>query len=89
MIEMGDLREGILGEDLVDFYSSVFKLPNIEVIGLGTNLNCLNGIMPTHDKMVQLSLYKQLIEAKFNKKIPWISGGSSVTIPMIYKKMLP
>lgn len=89
MIEMGDLREGILGEDLIDFYSSVFKLPNIEVIGLGTNLNCLNGIMPSHDKMVQLSLYKQLIEAKFNKNIPWISGGSSVTIPMLYKKLIP
>ncbi|MBN2175546.1 MAG: alanine/ornithine racemase family PLP-dependent enzyme [Bacteroidales bacterium] len=89
MIEMGDLREGVMGEDLVDFYSSVFKLPKIEVIGLGTNLNCLNGIMPTHDKLIQLSLYKQLIEAKFHRKIPWISGGSSVTIPLIYKKMIP
>jgi ornithine racemase len=89
MIEMGDLREGVMGEHLIDFYARVFKLPNIEVIGLGTNLNCLNGIMPTHDKMIQLSLYKQLIEVKFNKKIPWISGGSSVTIPMIYEKMIP
>jgi ornithine racemase len=89
MIEMGDLREGVMGEHLVDFYSRVFKLPNIDVIGLGTNLNCLNGILPTHDKMIQLSLYKQLIEAKFNKKIPWISGGSSVTIPMIFEKMIP
>lgn len=89
MVEMGDLREGVMGDELIDFYSSVFKLSNIEVIGLGTNLNCLNGIMPTHDKMVQLSLYKQLIEARFNKKIPWISGGSSVTIPMIYKKLIP
>ncbi len=89
MIEMGDLREGVLGEQLVDFYSSIFKLPNIEVIGLGTNLNCLNGVMPTHDKMVQLSLYEQLIEAKFNKRIPWVSGGSSVTIPLIFKKLIP
>ncbi|MCB2219236.1 MAG: alanine/ornithine racemase family PLP-dependent enzyme [Bacteroidetes bacterium] len=89
MIEMGDLREGVMGDHLIDFYSSVFKLPNIEVIGLGTNLNCLNGIMPSHDKLVQLSLYKQLIEATFNKKIPWISGGSSVTIPMIYKMLIP
>ena len=89
MVEMGDLREGVMGDDLIDFYSSVFKLSNIEIVGLGTNLNCLNGVMPTHDKMVQLSLYKQLIEAKFNKKIPWISGGSSVTIPMIYKKLIP
>lgn len=89
MIEMGDLREGVMGEDLIDFYSSVFKLPNINVIGIGTNLNCLNGIMPTHDKMVQLSLYEQLIEATFSKKIPWVSGGSSVTIPMIFKKLIP
>ena len=89
MIEMGDLREGVMGEDLIDFYSSIFKLPNINVVGIGTNLNCLNGIMPTHDKMVQLSLYEQLIEATFNKKIPWVSGGSSVTIPMIYKKLIP
>ena len=89
MIEMGDLREGIMGDDLIEFYSSIFKLPNINVIGIGTNLNCLNGIMPTHDKMIQLSLYELLIEATFNKKIPWVSGGSSVTIPMIYKKLIP
>ncbi len=48
MVEMGDLREGVLGDNLVDFfYSSIFKLPNIEVVGLGTNLNCLNGVMPS------------------------------------------
>lgn len=89
MVEMGDLREGVMGDKLLDFYSSVFKLPNIEVIGLGTNLNCLNGVMPSHDKLIQLSLYKQLIEAKFNKKIPWVSGGTSVAIPMLMKGMLP
>lgn len=89
MVEMGDLREGVLGDNLVDFYSSIFKLPNIEVVGLGTNLNCLNGVMPSHDKLIQLSLYKQLIEASFDVKIPWLSGGSSVTIPLLLKKMLP
>ena len=89
MIEMGDLREGVMGDELIDFYQCVFQLPNIEIIGLGTNLNCLNGVMPTHDKLIQLSLYKQLIEFKFNKKIPWISGGSSATIPMLFKKLVP
>ncbi len=89
MIEMGDLREGVLGENLIDFYSSIFRLPNIEVIGIGTNLNCLSGVMPSHDKLIQLSLYKQLIEANFNRKIPWVSGGSSVTIPLLLKKLVP
>lgn len=89
MVEMGDLREGVMGDHLVDFYAHVFQLPHIEIVGLGTNLNCLNGIMPTQDKLIQLGLYKQLIEAKFNKRIPWITGGTSVTIPLLLNKQLP
>ena len=89
MVETGDLREGVMGDHLVDFYASIFELPNIEVIGLGTNLNCLNGVMPSTDKLIQLSLYKQIIELKFNKRIPWVSAGTSVTIPLMLHKQLP
>ncbi|MDA3879431.1 MAG: alanine racemase [Prolixibacteraceae bacterium] len=89
MIEMGELREGVLRDEVVDFYSRVFELPNIEVIGIGTNLSCLYGVLPNQDKLIQLSLYKQLIEQKFNIKIPYVSGGSSVTIPLINQGLLP
>lgn len=89
MIETGDLREGVMGEHLVDFYEQVFELPNIEVVGLGTNLNCLNGVLPSPDKLIQLSLYRQIIELKFNREIPWVSAGTSVTIPLLLQKQLP
>jgi predicted amino acid racemase len=89
MIEMGDLREGVMGDNLIDFYESVFELPNIEIIGLGTNFNCLNGIMPNQDKLIQLCLYKKLIDVKFKKQIPWISGGTSVTLSLLLKKQIP
>lgn len=89
MVETGDLREGVMGEHLVEFYSQIFQLPNIEIIGLGTNLNCLNGVMPSTDKLIQLSLYKQIIELKFNKEIPWVSAGTSVTIPLMLTHQLP
>lgn len=89
MIEMGDLREGVMGEELIQFYGEVLKQPNIEVRGIGTNLNCLSGVMPTQDKLIQLSLYKQLIEAKFNVSIPWVSGGTSVAVPLILKNARP
>lgn len=89
MIEMGDLREGVVGENVIEFYSSVFKLPGIKIVGLGTNLNCLHGVMPSQDKLIQLSLYKQLIEVKFDRNIPWVSGGTSVTIPLLLKNMRP
>jgi predicted amino acid racemase len=89
MIELGELREGIMGEDFMAFYEEVFKLKNIEVVGIGTNLTCLYGVLPNHDKLIQLCLYEQLVEAKFNRHIPFVSGGSSVTIPLIFQKLLP
>lgn len=89
MIELGELREGVLRDNFIEFYSNVFELPNIEVIGIGTNLTCMYGVLPNEDKLIQLCLYKQLVEAKFNKQIPYISGGASVTIPLILKGILP
>ncbi len=89
MIELGELREGVVGDEFIDFYERVFKLPNIEVAGIGTNLTCMYGVLPNHDKLIQLSLYTQIIEAKFNRRIPYISGGASVTIPLIQKDLLP
>lgn len=89
MIELGDLREGVMGEEFVDFYREVFKLPNIDVVGIGANLNCLHGVMPSEDKYIQLSLYKELIKAYFKVDIQWISGGTSVVLPMLYKNQLP
>jgi len=89
MIELGDLREGVMGEDLIGFYREVFELPNIEVSGIGSNLNCLNGVLPSEDKLIQLDLYEQLIEAKFDKGIPWVTGGTSVIIPLLLHKQVP
>jgi predicted amino acid racemase len=89
MIELGDLREGVMGEDLIDFYADIFELPNIKVNGIGSNLNCLHGVMPSEDKLIQLCLYKQLIEAKFNQEIPWVTGGTSVMIPLVFRKQIP
>jgi len=89
MIELGDLREGVMGEDLMGFYAQAFKLPNINIVGIGANLNCLNGVMPSVDKLIQLSLYKQLIEAKFQVKMPWVSGGTSVVIPLVERQLIP
>lgn len=89
MIEMGDLREGVLKKDLINFYQKTFKLKGIKIIGLGANLNCLHGVMPTSDKLIQLGLYKQIIELKFKQKLPILSGGSTVCLPLIKRKQLP
>lgn len=89
MIEMGELREGIMRENVIDFYQRVFDMDNIDVIGVGTNLGCMYGVEPTYDKLIQLVLYRELLEAKFKHNIQLISGGSSVTLPLVSRNKIP
>ncbi len=89
MIELGDLREGILPGSLVTFYDQVFKLDHIEVLGIGANLGCLAGAVPNVDQYMQLVLYRELLELKFGHKMPLISGGSSATLPLVLDGQLP
>lgn len=89
MIELGELREGIVTDKIIDVYDKIFHLSNIKLIGLGANLGCMYGVEPTYDKLVQLCLYKYLLEAKFGRKIPFVSGGSSITLPLIGRKKIP
>jgi predicted amino acid racemase len=89
MIEMGELREGIIRDQVLNFYKRVFELKNVHIEGIGTNLGCMYGIQPTYDKLLQLALFKQLIEIKFNTQLPLISGGSSITLPLVGKPAMP
>ncbi len=89
MIELGDLREGILPGNLVRFYQQVFCLPNIEVVGIGANLGCLSGAVPTVDQFMQLVLYRELLELKFHRRLPLISAGTTAVLPLILNGQLP
>ena len=89
MIEMGELREGIVRDEVLKFYEKIFNLSNIDIIGIGTNLGCMYGVEPTYDKLIQLSLYKNLIDAKFGTNLELISGGTSITLPLIERNKVP
>ena len=89
MIEVGDLREGIVPGRLVEFYENIFRLPNIRVLGIGANIGCLSGAVPNPDQFMQLALYKELLELKFKKKLPLISAGASSALPLLLEGGLP
>ena len=89
MIELGDLREGILPGSLVEMYNHVFNLRNINIRGIGTNLGCLSGTVPGVDQLMQLVLYRELLELKFERKIEMISAGSSASLPFLIRGSIP
>lgn len=89
MVELGELREGVKRTELMNFYEKVFNLSNIEVIGIGSNLGCMYGVVPSYDKLLQLSLYEELISVKFNRDLKYVSGGTSITLPLVENGIIP
>lgn len=77
MIEMGDLREGVMPFDLNNTLRKILKLPNIKLVGIGTNLACFSGVKPNVQKMRSLSSLAIGLEKRFNISLPIISGGNS------------
>ncbi len=77
MIEMGDLREGILPENLDAFIQKVLNLDGINIVGIGVNFACFGGVKPNEQKMKDLSILASEIETKFSLALCYISGGNS------------
>jgi predicted amino acid racemase len=77
MVELGDLREGILPCNLSQFIKKILYLPNIKIIGIGCNLACYGGIKPDNQKMCELSELAEAIEKEFQINLEIISGGNS------------
>ena len=80
MVELGDLREGILPADLPDVVRVVLDLPDLELHGIGTNLACQNGIAPDAAKMAELSRLASSIESTFGVTLAVVSGGNSANL---------
>ena len=77
MVELGDLREGILPSDLESTIREVLKLKGVELVGIGTNLACFGGVKPNEKNMGYLSAIADSIEEKFRLKLKFVSGGNS------------
>jgi ornithine racemase len=77
MVELGDLREGIMTCNLSLFIKKILDLPNIKIIGIGCNLACYGGIKPDNQNMSELSRLADAIEKEFQINLEIISGGNS------------
>ncbi|SDL50390.1 Predicted amino acid racemase [Maridesulfovibrio ferrireducens] len=84
MVEMGDLREGILKKDLDETIDKTIQLKGVNLIGLGTNLACFSGVKPSKTNMDKLSLLAETYEKKYHIKFQIISGGNSANFEWLF-----
>lgn len=80
MVELGDLREGIMPGDLEAVVRQTLRFPNIALKGIGSNLACRSGVSPDARNMGELSALADSIEATFNSRLEIVSGGTSANL---------
>jgi len=76
MVELGDLREGMLPSDIEPVAEETMRLQGVELAGVGTNLACFGGIKPTRENMGRLSAIAGSIQRRLGVKLI-VSGGNS------------
>ncbi len=77
MVEMGDLREGLLPGVLEETVEQVIGQRGILLAGIGTNLACFGGVKPDEENLDHLSSLARNIEEKFGMTLEYVSGGNS------------
>ena len=67
----------------------VLQSPNLELLGVGTNLGCFGGVITDAANMQGLIEVATHIEQKFSFTLPYISGMSTAAMEMIENKTMP
>ncbi len=89
MVDLGDLREGIWPSDLMEVTRAVIDLKGVKIIGIGTNLTCFGGVLPSRKNMTELVGYAESIENTFGISMDIISGGNSSSLPLLMEGGMP
>lgn len=91
MADLGDLREGFWDkEEIVRAAVYIEKeLKHVYLAGVGTNLGCYGSIHATPQKMEELIAVAQAIEEAIGRKLEIISGGGTLSLPLVIKGTMP
>ena len=77
MVELGDLREGIMPEEIDAIIGETLSLRGVILAGIGANLSCFGGVKPDEKNMAELSLLARAIEGRFSVPLEFVSIGCS------------
>lgn len=89
MYECGDLRDGCYKDELIMLAREILKMTNIELYGIGTNLSCVNEVLPSQKNMELFEQAVCAVQDKFGVKLPIVSGGASSSLKMLFEGKLP
>ena len=82
MVDVGDLREGMMPSEVLHFVERVEALDHIELLGLGTSLTCYGSVVPSSANLGLLAQLAQDASERIGRKL-LVSGGSSTSLLLV------
>jgi len=88
MVDLGDLREGMMPAALPAFLERVNTMDHVDIAGIGTNLSCYGAIVPDDDNMGRLAELAERSAKQLGRSL-LVSGGNSGAIGMATAGRMP
>jgi len=89
MVDVGDLREGVLQDDVLSTVEQISRMKGVHLQGLGTNMGCFGGILPEQENLGVLVNLRNAVQDKLGVMIDVISGGGTSSLILVETKKMP
>ena len=92
MIDLGDLREGLLFLEREAIYraaDAAKEEDGVELVGVGTNLTCYGAILPDENNLGELCKIVDELRERTGLPIPIVSGGNSSSLGLLKRGLVP
>lgn len=89
MVDMGDLREGVMPQKILPLVQEILRLSGIHLQGLGANFACYSGLIPAPEILENLVALAQQVREEFSLELPVISGGNSANLDLLMTGAMP
>lgn len=88
MVDVGDLREGVMPEGLPAFMEAIAGLAHIDLVGIGANVSCYGGVVPDEGNLGLLARLAEEAGRRLGRRL-LVSGGSSTSLVPVLSGRAP
>ena len=89
MVDEGDRREGVLPDEATATCRALLELPGIALVGLGTSMNCLCGVLPTPENQQRFADLVDEVERALGITFRFVSAGHTGNLHLVQKGEVP
>lgn len=90
MLDVGDLREGVFGqEQLEEIAPRIQECRGVELVGLGTNVGCYGSVLPSVENMGALVRARDYLNGTWGFQVRTLSAGGTCCLKLLEEGALP